>query len=216
MISTSKKILFSLVPAFIVLVLLALTEIGLRLFSDSLAVPLATPVTYDGIEWLQINRGYLEKYFPANVVLLPEFKPTLMRRHKDAGIFRVLCLGESSMFGTPYQMTATIPSIVRKQLRHIIPGREIEVINLGASAINTNVIADVSSQLVAFQPDLVLLYAGHNEFYGPDGVGASFVEKHLPFLTPLKYKLRDLRLVRLFQRGLAHVLQRKTLMSNAT
>jgi tetratricopeptide (TPR) repeat protein len=210
MISTSKKILFSLTPAFIVLVALALAETGLRLFNESLAVPLATPVTYDGIEWLQINRGYLEKYFPANVVLLPEFKPSLMKRHKDPAIFRVLCLGGSSMFGTPYQMTATIPSIVRKQLRQMMPDREIEVINLGASAINTNVIADLSSELVPFQPDLVLLYAGHNEFYGPDGVGASFVEKHLPFLTPLKYTLRDLRIVRLLQRGLAKVLKRKT------
>ncbi len=210
MISTSKKIFFSLLPAVVFLTVLALTELGLRWFDQSLDVPLANPVTYDGIEWLQINRGYLEKYFPANVVLLPEFKPSLMRRHKTPATFRVLCLGGSSMFGTPYQMSATIPSILRKQLRHMMPEKEVEVINLGASAINTNVIADLSGDLLAFQPDLVLLYAGHNEFYGPDGVGASFLEKHLAFLTPLKYKLRDLRIVRFLQRGLARVLERKT------
>jgi tetratricopeptide (TPR) repeat protein len=99
------------------------------------------------------------------------------------------------MFGVPYQMTSTIPGLVRKQLRHLYPGKEIEVINLGASAINTNVMLDLSRDFLSFEPDLVLLYAGHNEFYGPDGVGASFLEKQFSFLTSLKYSLGDLAIV---------------------
>ena len=203
-----KKIVFSLIPALLLLLLLVLVEVGLRFFSSSLDVRLFTEVTYDGVEWYQINRGYLEKYFPAGVVLLPEFKPSLIRKQKSANGFRVLCLGESSMFGTPYQMNANIPAIVRKQLRHLFPDKEFEVINLGASAINTNVILDVAGQLIDLHPDLVLLYTGHNEFYGPDGVGASFLEKHFPFMTPLKYRLRDLRIIRLAQNLLHGALQK--------
>ncbi len=41
---------------------------------------------------------------------------------------------------------------------------------------------------------------GHNEFYGPDGVGASFLERDFPFLIPLKYHLREFRIVAWFQR----------------
>ena len=180
-----KRILLVLVPYVVVLLLLAATEVGLRLFNPSLANPLVTEVTYDGIEWYQINRGYLKKYFPINTPLIPEFKTSLFRKQKLRNTFRIFCLGESSMFGTPYQMTCNIPGIVRKQLRHLYPEKEIEVVNWGASAINTNVIADLAKDLVRYQPDLILVYTGHNEFYGPDGVGASFVTKHLPFMISL-------------------------------
>jgi tetratricopeptide (TPR) repeat protein len=101
------------------------------------------------------------------------------------------------MFGTPYDMNANIPGFVRKQLRHCYPGVEFEVINWGASAINSNVIRDLVPSLLAFRPDLVLIYMGHNEYYGPDGIGASSLEKALPWLTRLKYGLREYRLVRL-------------------
>ncbi len=196
----SKRILFTLLPALALLCIIAAIEAGLRLFAPSLDVPLVTVERLKGEEWYQINRRYLERYFPPGIVLLPEFKPTLFRRAKAPSTFRVFCLGESSMFGSPYQMSATIPAILRLQLRRLLPGREVEVINLGASAINSNVIADVAHRIPEFAPDLVVLYAGHNEFYGPDGVGASWPEKKLPFLTRWKYRLRDLRIARLITR----------------
>jgi tetratricopeptide (TPR) repeat protein len=103
------------------------------------------------------------------------------------------------MFGTPYEMNANIPAIVRKQLRHLFPEKDIEVINLGASAINSNVILDLFKDIIHFQPDLVLVYMGHNEFYGPDGVGASYLQREFPSTIPLVYALRDMRLFKLFQ-----------------
>jgi hypothetical protein len=106
------------------------------------------------------------------------------------------------MFGTPYQMNANIPAILRKQLRHQFPDLEFEVINLGAAAVNSNVILDLAKQIVEYEPDLVVAYMGHNEFYGPDGVGASFLERNFPFLIPVKYRLRELRIVAWFQRTL--------------
>ena len=196
----AKRILFTLFPAFLFLCILAAVEAGLRMFAPSLDVPLVTVERIRGEEWYQVNRRSLERYFPPGVILLPEFKPTLFRLVKTPSTFRVFCIGESSMFGTPYQMNATIPAILRSQLRRHLPGREVEVINLGASAINSNVIADLAHRIPEFAPDCVVLYAGHNEFYGPDGVGASWFEKRLPFLTRWKYRLRDLRLARLVSR----------------
>lgn len=197
--SRTKKILFSLIPVTTFLLLLIGIEILLRMTSPSAGDELTTEVTYDNIVWHQINRSYLQKYFPANSPSLPEFKPNLFKKFKDQKVYRIFCLGESSMFGTPYEMTANIPGIVKKQLEHIYPDREFEVINWGASAINSNVVRDLSRQLIAYHPDLVLIYLGHNEFYGPDGIGASFIEKSLPLITQLKYRLRELRLVQLVQ-----------------
>ncbi len=192
-----RKVLYSILPAALLLALLAGAEAALRVFAQSLDRPFVTVARYSGIDWYQVNRRYLAKYFAPDVVLLPEFKPEIFRKTKTPEVFRVFCLGESSMFGTPYTMNATIPAMLRLELRRLMPRREVEVINLGAAAINSNVIADLATLLPAFSPDLVVVYAGHNEFYGPDGVGVSFFERYLPFLTPLKYRLRDFRLVRL-------------------
>jgi tetratricopeptide (TPR) repeat protein len=199
MMSRKKLFFFSIAPLAVLCVLLALTELALRAFAPALGNPFVSPVTRDGTGWYVINRGYLRKYFPATVTALPEFKPSLMKQHKTAHGFRVMCIGESSMFGTPYAMDATIPALLRKQLRHLCPDRDIEVINLGAAAVNSNVVLDITKHLFELQPDLILLYVGHNEFYGPDGVGAPLLERHLPFTVPLKYGARDLRLIRAVQ-----------------
>jgi tetratricopeptide (TPR) repeat protein len=185
----------ALISILVATIVLGATEVILKLTANSLDNPLAHEITVSGEEFFQINRGYLKKYFSPNAAIIPELKPTIFYKHKRAGAFRILCLGESSMFGTPYQMTCTIPAIVRKQLRHLFPGREIEVINLAASAINSNVALDLAKRIEPFQADLVLLYLGHNEFYGPDGVGASFLQRHIPSTIPWVYGLRDMRMV---------------------
>lgn len=199
MLSRRKKFFFSIIPVVTLLCLLMGLEFFLRHYYPSNENQLTINVTYDGIDWYQTNRSFLKKYFPANAPLIPEFKPMLFKRHKDTNTVRIFCLGESSMFGTPYEMTATIPGIVRKQLRHIFPSKEFEVINFGASAINSNVIRDIVSRLPEYSPDLILVYMGHNEFYGPDGIGASWLEKQLPAVTRWKYSARDLRLMQIIQ-----------------
>jgi len=195
----ARHIIFSLLPVTALLLLFVLAEVALRVFSPRLPATPADTVSFDGITWYQTNRTFLKKYFPPNTPLVPEFKTTLFRKGKTQNTFRIMCLGESSMFGTPYDMNANIPGIVRKQLRRIYPAMEIEVVNWGASAINTHVIRDLAPGLLAYQPDLVLVYTGHNEFYGPDGVGASFLERQFSWMTRLKYAARELRLMQLLQ-----------------
>ncbi len=194
-----RHIVFSLLPVTALLLLIVLTEIGLRVFSPSQQAALADTVSLDGVTWYQTNRMFLRKYFPANTPLVPEFKTTLFRRGKSRNTFRIMCLGGSSMFGTPYDMNANIPGLLRKQLRRIYPAKEIEVVNWGASAINTNVIRDFAPELLAYHPDLVLVYSGHNEFYGPEGVGASFLNRRFVWMTRLKYAAREFRLMQLLQ-----------------
>ncbi len=195
----SKKIVFGLTTLFFTGILLFGIEISIEKLFPELHPQFLSEVTYDQIEWYQINRSFLKDYFPANERLVPEFKPSLVRKQKTKNTFRILCLGESSMFGVPYQMTANIPGIVRRQLQHLYPEKEIEVINLGASAINTNVILHLTKEFLRLQPDLVLIYTGHNEFYVPDGVGASWLEKQFPAITQFKYDIRNLSIIRLAQ-----------------
>ena len=204
MLSNRRRLLFAALPALLLIALLVLTELALRLFAPSLAEPFVREVDADSLAMLQVNRSFLERYFPAGSPMVPELKPSLFRRTKGPRTFRVLCIGESTMFGTPYELSATVPALLRKQLRHAFPGVEVEVLNVAASAINSNVIRDMAPRIATLRPDAVIAYLGHNEFYGPDGTGAPWLEKKFPALTPLKYALRDMRLVRLAQRALAH------------
>lgn len=197
--SRRKVVVFSLVPVTALVLLLILAEVVLRFRKPEEEVRLAREVTYDGIEWLETNRAYLQKYFAPDSPTIPEFKTALFRKKKLPGTYRVMCLGESTMFGTPYDMNANIGGIVRKELRRLLPAREVEVINWGASAINSNVVLDFAPALVAYDPDLVLVYLGHNEFYGPDGVGAPWLERKLPFFTGVRRAFEKLRLVRVVQ-----------------
>jgi tetratricopeptide (TPR) repeat protein len=177
-----------------------LVNLLLPRFDPSLDIPFTREIQEEGIAFRQINRGYLAPFFPAGSPLIPELKSTYVRKTKGQNSLRVLCLGESSMFGVPFQYAATIPALVRKQLRHLYPALDVEVVNLGASAINTNVIREMVPQVLGLEPDLVLIYTGHNEFYGPEGIGASWLDRQFPGLTPWKYSARRLPLVLQVQR----------------
>ncbi|HAP35772.1 MAG TPA: hypothetical protein DCQ28_07455, partial [Bacteroidetes bacterium] len=209
-----KKFIFSLTTLFFAAMLIFGVEISVEKIFPELQPQFLSEVTYDQIEWYQINRSFLKDYFPSNEKLVPEFKPSLARKQKTKNTFRILCIGESSMFGVPYQMTANIPGMVRRQLHHLYPEKEIEVINLGASAINTNVILHLTKEFLRLQPDLVLIYTGHNEFYGPDGIGASWLEKMIPIITQWKYNIRNLSTIRLVQSFGSSTSQTKSLEEN--
>src|SRR4030042_4198192 len=144
MTAKKKKILFTIFTLSIPLIFLLVLELFLRLLTPSLKNPIVQEVSYDQISWYQVNRSYLKKFFPAKSQLIPEFKPSLFRKQKLPTTYRVICLGGSSLFGTLYQMPATISGILRRQLRQLYPHLDIEVINFGASAINSQ----VSKQLV--------------------------------------------------------------------
>ena len=188
------------VPYAVIIAVVVVLNAALPSLDPSLDVPFTKPIVEDGIQYQQINRSYLAPFFPAGSPMVPELRSTFVLEKKYQHSFRVLCLGESSMFGVPFQFSATIPALVRKQLRHLYPDSDIEVINLGASAINTNVIRAMVPEYLSLEPDLVLIYTGHNEYYGPEGVGASWLDRHVPGYIQAKYSLRRQPLVMGFQK----------------
>ncbi|RMF09217.1 MAG: hypothetical protein D6762_04180, partial [Candidatus Neomarinimicrobiota bacterium] len=49
----------------------------------------------------------------------------------------------------------------------------IEVVNLGMTAVNTYTVRDFARECLSYQPDALIIYSGHNEFYGALGTGSS-------------------------------------------
>ena len=95
------------------------------------------------------------------------------QKEKQNGAFRVFVLGGSSTAGFPYHTSYGFPTRLQARLEAAAVGQRIEVINLGINAASSYVLWDLREALVAQQPDAVILYAGHNEYYGAFGVGSA-------------------------------------------
>ncbi len=75
----------------------------------------------------------------------------------------VVILGESSARGDPYHEWFSVGEIVAWKLREAIPDREFSVHNLARPGITLDQVHQ-SLESLERRPDLVILYAGHNEF----------------------------------------------------
>ncbi len=93
--------------------------------------------------------------------------------HKPNHAFRVFVLGASAAAGFPWPPNGTFSHLIQDVLRDVIPGDSVEVINLAIPATNTYAILDQTDAVIAEHPDAILIYSGHNEYYGALGVGST-------------------------------------------
>lgn len=89
----------------------------------------------------------------------PEFLAT-----KPAQGFRVFVLGESSVYGIPYERRYSFPAFLQQRLASALPGRVVEVVNCGVPAVASWHIRRIAREILAYEPDVVLVYAGHNDY----------------------------------------------------
>jgi lysophospholipase L1-like esterase len=82
---------------------------------------------------------------------------------KPAGTRRVVLLGGSSVQGFMLQDAQTIPSRLEVRLR-ARGGGTVEVINAGVAGYNTLQIRRMMPEVWDLSPDVLVLYAGHNDY----------------------------------------------------
>ena len=121
-------------------------------------------------KYAAVNNQFAARYF-VNVSMLPTPPSDRFLLSKPAHGFRVFVLGESSAAGFPYGYNGTFSRVLQDALQDVMPGDTVEVVNLGVAAINSYALRDEVDEILARQPDAVLIYAGHNEFYGALGAG---------------------------------------------
>jgi len=158
---------------FIVLILIPviffiLLELSLRLFDYGKDIP----------QWVDARRGkYIInpevafRYFN-QVKNIPTTIEDVFDQQKKSNAFRVFVLGGSSAAGFPYLPMGSFSRYIRKRLELTYPNTTIEVVNLSLSAVNTYTILDLLPGVLEQKPDLILIYAGHNEYFGALGVGS--------------------------------------------
>ena len=118
-----------------------------------------------------INTDIGKRYFN-NMNFLPQTSDDTFDKQKKSNAFRVFVLGGSSAAGFPFMPMGSFSRYVKRRLELVYPGSTIEVINIAMTAVNTYTILDLLPGVLDQSPDLILLYSGHNEFYGALGVGS--------------------------------------------
>lgn len=157
-------ILMILIPVFFFVIL----EVCLRIFNygDDLSM------------WSEaapgktvLNPWVAKRYF-TNVKTVPSSIEDIFDSVKADNAFRVFILGESTAAGYPYMPMGSFSRYIRKRLELSYPDKKIEMINLALSATNSFTLRDFVPEILTQKPDLILIYAGHNEYYGALGVGS--------------------------------------------
>jgi len=91
---------------------------------------------------------------------------------KRPGVFRVVCLGESSTFGFHNSDTGTYPFFLQQLLEaRSVPGG-VEVINAGFPYYNTSsILSLLKTEVLGWHPDVITLYAAFNDASWPLEIG---------------------------------------------
>ena len=193
--STTRRIAFRVIAGLLPFALLLLLELLLRVvgYGQDYALFIDAP-NHPGYRIM--NPNVSEKYFatPENATLGNQ---ELFLADKDSSTFRIFVLGASTGLGYPYLHNGSFHRWLHYRLMHEVPETHFEIINLSLTAVTTYTLLDFARQLVDYQPDAVLVYAGHNEYYGTLGVGSTSRLGNNPTLVRTMIWLRDFRLVQL-------------------
>jgi lysophospholipase L1-like esterase len=125
------------------------------------------------------------------------------RAEKPAGGFRVFVIGESTAAGYPYPPAYAFGAWLERRLRASLPELPIEVVNAAVSGYSSRRALIALREIARYQPDLVIVYSGHNEW--AEGRYYSRLTEMDPRLFRLRERLVSTHLFSL----LSHLLSRR-------
>lgn len=192
-----RKLIFTLLAASLPLLFLVLLEVGLRIFNAFPQEALFLEKRSGGRDIMEVNSQIGRRYFDQPGIPIPNMYPQQFSRHKASNTTRIFCLGGSTTGGFPYEMTVPFPKQLELILRSEQPQRRFEIINLGLSAINSFTVVDWIPEILDQDPDLILIYMGHNEYYGAYGTGSTISLGHQGWLIRSLLKLKHLHTIQM-------------------
>jgi hypothetical protein len=165
-----KKVVFWIITLLFPFFFLVLIEVGFRI-SNYNGEERDLFIDYQVNDGYQIvNPDFVTRYFPS---FKPQIAPNPFRQVKTDSTFRVFVFGGSSTQGFPYNHYYSFSTQLEQKLLLNTKGLNVEVINLGMTAVNSYVIHDLAKRVKDLEPDAIIIYAGHNEYYGSFGVGST-------------------------------------------
>jgi len=172
--SRLRFFVFSLVPAAALLLVL---EAGSYLYyrykmaRDFMAIDISD--SFDNIPDLFERRHtptgdiLFSRYFPTRYYVSDQnYRGKIMAVVKTPKIFRIFSFGGSSTAGSPWGHEASFSRFLEDELNALKrQGTTVEVINFGGSGYGSTRALGLVKAAIQYQPDLIIIYAGHNEMW---------------------------------------------------
>ncbi len=205
-VSRRRLVAFYGVMLAVPLLFFGVLELGLRYadYGGSLDLFVAAPAeAFDEPRWVT-NPQVAQRYFP-RPGYFPRPRYETFRQQKPANGYRIFVLGGSTAASWPYPANVSFSRILQQRLSDTFPDRAIEVVNTAISAVNSFTLVDFMDEVLAHEPDAILIYAGHNEFYGALGAASSQSVGQSRWLIHAYLALLRLKTVQLIRDGVNRV-----------
>jgi tetratricopeptide (TPR) repeat protein len=171
--SPRKRLLFGLLALLFPLLLVILAETALRLAGYGGYPPTMRRVgPVAGGELVITDQQGAVSYFFANKERPGYNDQYSFLNPKPTNTFRVFLVGESAMKGYPQPRNLAASAFLQAMLQDAWPDRRVEVINLGTTAVASYPVLGMMTEALAYEPDLIIIHTGHNEFFGTYGVAS--------------------------------------------
>jgi tetratricopeptide (TPR) repeat protein len=200
-----QRLILGIVVLTTPVILLCLLEGGLRLGGYGSDFPLFVPYGSAAPDYLVPNPHVAYRFFPPSGDV-PRPAVDVFRAAKPASALRLFVQGGSAAAGWPYSYGGAFSRMLQQRLERTFPDRDVEVVNVALTATNTYTLLDFAKEIVRQKPDAVLIYAGHNEYYGAFGVGSSISVGRSTTAVRLYLRLVRLRTVQLLRSAARWVL----------
>ncbi len=169
--SAVKQRLFTAILIALPIVLLILLEASLRIVHYGGNLDLFVSGA-DGMKAYKLINPHVARRFFVTQKHVPTPSNDLFLKTKPENGYRIFVLGGSTAAGFPYGQNLMFSRILEARLRDVFPQRAIKVVNLSMSAINSYSLLDFMDEILENEPNAILVYAGHNEYYGALGVAS--------------------------------------------
>jgi tetratricopeptide (TPR) repeat protein len=169
--SPARKRAFTISLVALPIVLMILCELGLRMMHYGGNTALFVSIPDENSKYYGINLDVAKRYF-TTLSDVPTPRKDLFLKVKPENGYRIFVLGESTAAGFPFGNNITFSRILNRRLSDLFPEKHVEIVNTALTAINTYTQLDFMDEILQCKPDAILIYSGHNEFYGALGVGS--------------------------------------------
>jgi lysophospholipase L1-like esterase len=163
---------FRLVAVTLPLLVLLLLELVLHAIGYGGNLDLFVPAPGKYSDYFMCNPEVARRYF-TNQEAVPDPPNDLFLRRKPDDGYRIFVLGGSTTAGFPYGTNVMFSRILQRRLQDTFPERHVEVVNAAMTGVNSYTVLDLLDEILEQQADLILVYSGHNEFYGALGVASN-------------------------------------------
>ncbi|HPF39985.1 MAG TPA: tetratricopeptide repeat protein [Phycisphaerae bacterium] len=127
---------------------------------------------FEGVQYVGTYQPGLNTFFWQNLSSTGGMEEHVFVTPKPKGRLRIMTFGGSAMRGFPEPRPFVSTSFLSAMLRDVWPDRDFEVLNFGTTAVASFPVMYILDEALAFEPDLVVIYSGNNEFYGAGGVAS--------------------------------------------